>query len=976
MFFNKKALVNLFSILVIISIIFMPFYNLPVNAESKSVESEVESNNFREENSYNQIKKEYEEKKIKPVENTEVIIEPDMITKSSKDDIPLVSNLYGKNQDVLLWTDEYDWFEWEFDIEVDGLYEMNLEYYPYEGSGSTIQRAISLDGEVPFEEANNVPFYRVWQEDGEPKVNNIGDEVWPKQIEEKKWLVQALTDYLGFQDDPFLFYFSKGKHTVRMTFVDQPIAIGKIILKSPEEIPTYEEVLDTYRENGYEKGTEIIKFQAEETLSKNDPTIRRESTNDPKTEPILAGNRLLNVMGAKRWKNGNQAITWKFKVEEEGLYKISMRLNQSYDDGLPSYRQIAIDGKVPFHELKAYSFEYMKEWHGEALKDESGSPYLFYFTKGEHELTMTVKQSSLGDIVESTKEDLLFLSELTRKIIMITGSEPDPNYEYELDRKIPGLIDDLLFLADGMKEKANNLIEISSKVSSMSNNYKQIEDQLRDFASNPDKISRALQDLENAQVNLGSYIATLQSRPLVIDYFVISPPDENVDIEKSNFFEGMKVTFINFLSSFSKDYNSVGNTYENEEDGEVLDVWIARGKEWAEILKEMADEDFTAKTGISINMNVVPSDQLGAGNINTLMLSIISDTAPDVALGVDARSPAEFAFRDAVTDLSVFPDYQEVAEEFYPSMFIPYEYKDGTFALPETMNFTVLFYRKDMIQELGLKIPDTWNEIYQDVLPKLYENKMNFCYPATYDGYGLFLFQNGGAYYNEDGSKSGLDSPEAYKAFKQWTDLFISYGIPAEANFFTRMRNGDMPIGIGGYTHYMQLSTSAPELYGRWGIAAIPGLQKEDGTIARDVGSIASQACMIMQQSEKKEEAWEFLKWWTSEDVQTTYGRELEALLGVEARWNTANVSAFNNLPWDKDHIKIIQYQLSQANEEPVVLGGYYTSRHLNNAWNRIVLNSGNVYHENTRDSLESAVKDINKELRSRQEEYEYRPNE
>lgn len=978
MFFSKKILLKSFYILIFFVMAFtLLFQDIKVYGSSGIEMRENKSNyfGFEEKISYSKMKEYYEKQGLKPVEDVEITIKPDMIVSSSNGNIPIVSDLDGNAEDVLLWTDEYDWFEWEFYVNKAGLYEIDVEYYPFEGTGSTIQRAIWLDGKVPFEEANNIPFYRVWKEEGKPKVNNIGNEVWPKQIEEKKWLVQTLADSAGFQDDPLLFYLSEGKHTLRMVFVDQPMAIGKIILKSPQKILSYAEVLDMYKKNGYKEATKIVKFQAEETEFKNDPTIRRESSSDPKTDPMSPGHRLLNVMGARRWKSGNQSITWKFNIEEDGLYKISMRLMQNYDDGLPSYRQIIIDGKIPFEELKAYKFEFVKDWREEILEDENGEPYLFYFTKGEHEITMTVKHGALGNLVERTKEDLLFLSELNRKIIMITGTDPDPNYEYELDRKIPGLIDDLLYLANRMDENADILVDISSKVPSMANNYRQIGDQLRDLASNPDKISKALKDLENAQVNLGSYITSLQSRPLVIDYFIISPPNVDNNIKKSNFLERLKVTFINFLSSFSKDYNSIGNIYKDEEDGQILNVWIARGKEWAEILKEMADEDFTPKTGININMNVVPSGQLGAGSVNTLMLSIISGTAPDVALGVDARSPVEFAFRDAVTDLTTFSDFKEVAERFYPSILIPYRYKNGVFALPETMDFTVLFYRKDIVQELGLKIPDTWNEVYQDVLPKLYENNMNFYYPSTYNGYGLFLFQNGGSYYKDNGTRSALDTPEAYKAFKQWTDLFISYGIPVETNFFTRMRNGDTPIGIAGYSHYMQLSTSAPELYGRWSIAPVPGIEKADGTIDRSVGSIASQACIIMAQSEKKQEAWEFIKWWTSEEVQTRYGRELEALLGVEARWNTANVNAFNNLPWDKEHIKVIQYQLSQANEEPVVLGGYYTSRHLTNAWNRIVLNSGNVYHENARDSLERAVKDINKELKSKQEEYGYSSN-
>lgn len=931
--------------------------------------TERKTTTFEVDVSYSLVKENYEKLGLKPVKDEVIVITTDSITKSSKGYIPLIDNLDGK-QNVLNWTEEYDWFEWEFEVEKEGLYEIEVEYYPLEGTGSTIQRAITIDGKTPFKEANNICFYRVWKEEGEPRFNNIGDEVWPKQKEQKMWLRQTLVDNIGFHAEPLLFHFTEGRHSIRMTFVDQPMVIGNIKIRAPKLVPDYEEVLAAYKQNGYKNATTNIKFQAEKSHSTNDPTIRRENNNDPKSEPMIPTRRLLNVIGGKRWRTGNQAITWKFNIEEEGLYKISMRVMQSYGDGLPSYRQILIDGEVPFKELEAYKFEFDRDWRMETLKDENSEPYLFYFTKGEHTITMTVKHGPLAVVAERTTEDILFLSELIRKIIMITGSEPDPNYEYELDRKIPRLTDDLRYLAKRMEENASMLIEISSKVPSMANNYRQIRDLLLKMADDPDRISRALSDLENAQINLASYVTQLQSRPLMIDYFIISSPDYEIKVSKSNFFEKLKVTWLNFLASFSKDYDSVGSIFNKEENEKVIEVWIARGKEWAEILKEMIDEDFTPKTGISVNMNVLPAGQLNAGSINTLLLSIVSGTAPDVALGVEARSPVEFAFRGAVVDLTGFSDYEEVAKRFYPSIMIPFEYNKGIFALPETMDFTVMFYRKDIIQELGLKLPETWDELYHNVLPKLYENGMDFYYPVE-NGLAPLLFQHGGSFYKDNGTKSGLDTPEAYKAFKQWTDLYKNYRIPIEADFFTRMRHGSMPMGIGGYSLYMRLSTSAPELYGRWDIAPIPGTKKEDGSIDRSVGSIAAQACMIMEQSDKKKMAWEFIKWWTSEEVQTRYGRELEALLGVEARWNTANINAFNNLPWDRQHIKVIQYQLKQAKEQPVVLGGYFTTRHINNAWNRVVLMG-----ENARDSLEQAVKDINKELRSKQEEYGYIPQQ
>ncbi|HOJ11416.1 MAG TPA: extracellular solute-binding protein, partial [Clostridiales bacterium] len=172
-------------------------------------------------------------------------------------------------------------------------------------------------------------------------------------------------------------------------------------------------------------------------------------------------------------------------------------------------------------------------------------------------------------------------------------------------------------------------------------------------------------------------------------------------------------------------------------------------------------------------------------------------------------------------------------------------------------------------------------------------------------------------------------------------------------------------MGIEGYGMYMLLSVAAPELAGRWGIAPIPGTRKKDGTIDRSSGGVAGEAIVIMNQSPKKNESWEFLKWWTSTEVQAQFGKELEALVGPQARWNTANTEAFLSLPWDSKDLIVLREQWQWYKEMPVVLGGYFTGRHIANAWNRIIIGEMPV-----RDSVEKAVKDINRELKAKQQEY------
>ncbi|MBR3108477.1 MAG: extracellular solute-binding protein [Clostridia bacterium] len=874
---------------------------------------------------------------------------------------------------------------WRINVAQPGLYELKVSYLALGGNEIKAQRKITIDGETPFDEANNLCFYRAFEEEIQPngkmRLNAINDEVWPHMIEKRVWQTVRAVDQQAIYVDPLQFYLSAGEHEIKLEYVDQPVVLGNIAFISPIEYPAYQEKLAEWQAAGYKNvsADTVIKLQAEDSAWRSENVIRRESDADPLTEPKSGANRVLNIVGGYRWRLGNAAVTWEIDVPESGLYALHLKVLQSTDPGMPSFREFRIDGEIPFEEMKLYSFPYSSTWYGDTLRQPDGTPYSFYLEQGKHYLTATVKLGPIGEIMRRTEKDTTYLGRVQREIVKITGTEPDYNYEYDLYRTMPELSGQLTYLAGRLQESADLLASISSETTSMENNFRQIIDQLHFFSEDVDRIPKALSDLDNAQTNLGTYISTIEKCPMAMDYLMLSSPDVSMEIATSNFLQRMAVTGENFLASFTKDYDSVGLIVDASDSSmketTVLNVWIARGTEWGEILKELADEEFTPKTGIVINLHVLPTGQLSTGSVNTIMLSVASGTAPDVALSVEYNLPNEFAFREAVCDLSQFPGFEEIVQNFYPSSLVPFQYNGGVYALPETMDFTCMIYRRDVLAELGVELPETWEDLYQKVLPRLYENNMSFSLPVDTSvssnspgalrGFTMLLLQMGGAYYRGEGEASGLDSPEAYKAFKAWTDMYANYEIDAESNFFTRIRTGTMPIGIGNFTTYMQLMTSAPELYGRWSIAPVPGTRQADGTVKHTVGTTAATADIILSQSEKKEAAWKFLKWWGSEETQTRYGRELEAILGMGARWNTANVNAFYSLPWDARHERVIRAQMDAAEEQMIVPGGYFTGRHIINAWNRVVINN-----ENVRDALEKAVKDINKELHNKRVEF------
>jgi ABC-type glycerol-3-phosphate transport system substrate-binding protein len=120
-----------------------------------------------------------------------------------------------------------------------------------------------------------------------------------------------------------------------------------------------------------------------------------------------------------------------------------------------------------------------------------------------------------------------------------------------------------------------------------------------------------------------------------------------------------------------------------------------------------------------------------------------------------------------------------------------------------------------------------------------------------------------------------------------------------------------------------------------------------------------------MATSKQQDIAWEFLKWWMSAQTQTDYGNEIENVLGVSGRVATANMDALGNLPWSNTDYRQLVSQLNWVKALPEVPGGYYTERHIKNAFYTVYNNK-----EDPRETLEDFVKTINNEITNKRIEF------
>ena len=826
-------------------------------------------------------------------------------------------------------------------------------------SPADLYAAVKVDGLVPYQEASTARFRWQWEEATAPERNANGDDTRPQQQRASDTASAFLTNPDGFVQGPLKIYLEAGEHEIRLDFVSQPVEILSFALAAPEQPLSYEETLSAAVDTGLELVQECVVFEAEDHVTaKNSGQIQRAFSEDPLSTPFEMGYKRLNTFGGGNWASGGQLVEWTFSVPEDGLYPISLRAATATDQ-LPVYRSIRIDGLLPFAEAAACQIPYLEELRLYTL------PWLFPLTAGEHTITLTVEIGAFYPVIQALRAINDDMSRLMLDIVMLVGTNPDPNYDYDIEKGIPDILDQLQGMSDAILEQCSALNAVCGGTSLAENSLRQNAELLLVIARNYERIQNNITDITSIQTNLSLWEENLRSQPLQIDKFLVGARENEDDLMASSVWQKAEAMLYNFMISFYKDYDQVGGRASGK-DTIVLDVWASMSIEEADVLKTLCDGTFTAQTGVAINLNIMPAGQLNAGAVNALLLAIVSGNAPDIALGVSTGTPVELAIRDAVVDLSKLPGYEELIAEFPQNTLRANTFMDGVYGIPERLGFTVMFYRKDILSALGLPLPETWQEVYENILPVLYQNSLEMYIPHTYD---MFLYQHGGAYYSEDGLTTTLDDPLCYQAFKSMVELYTKYAVPYTTNFYNRFRTGELPIGIGTFSDYMSLTVGAGNLSGKWGIAPVPGVKREDGSISHATSGSVTSSAVMMTACEEQEAGWEFLKWWLSSQTQTAFAQEVETRIGTGSRVATANNEAFQQLSWPAEDLEVILSTRENAIENPGVLGGYYVARHITNAWNAVITD---VDQAIIRDEFEHAIEMIQIEMDNKQAEYEH----
>ena len=843
---------------------------------------------------------------------------------------------------------------WNVNVPKSGFYRLYIEYMLPESRGVPAERAVYINGELPFEDAQNTIFTRIWKDGGPVKTDNQGNQIRPTQTEHFAWQSAYFRDDMGYITEPYDFWFEQGVNELTLVAENEPMQISKLVLRGRAEEPTYEEYLASAPADP--KSEEALYY--EQFIEGETSTLRSESSlyakfdrSSPTTSPNSVEQTVLNYVGGEAWRTTGQWIEWDMDIPTDGYYHIMVKGRQNYSRGSVSNRKLLIDGEVPFAEMEEVSFPFENDWDCKVLSDEEGNPYSFYLTAGKHTVRLEATLGGVGPILEELEDSTFRLNQIYRKILVYTGANPDPYRDYKIASTYPEIVEAMDLESKRLFKIVDEMVAYSGQKADSIATAQTVAQQLERFVKKPQKITVEFVSFKDNITSLGTASLKMSETKLDIDYLTVYGDNITPPHDKANVFTKLWHELHSFVASFYVDYNSVGDVYDEKND-KVIKVWVLTGRDQGTILKSMVDDDFTPNSGVKVNVEIVdPSAVLNA---------VMAGRGPNVILSVGADQPVNFALRHAVEDLTQFPDYEEVFSHYSKSSYEQYSLDGHIYGVPETQTFNVMFYRKDVLEEMELEIPNTWQELIE-MLPTIQGNNLSVGIPTAAGSSGAtstatatmsnnpdlslyfsLLYQYGGDMYNEEGTKTTVDTEAGIKAFDDYVKYFNDYGIPTVYDFVSRFRSGEMPIGIAAYSTYNTLMVSAPEIRGLWDFTLIPGTEKTDENgntyIDRSDFITGSASIMIAEDDEElKQASWEFMKWWAEPDTQMWFGREIEALLGSSARYATANRDAFSNLSWSMNDIEVLNAQWDQTVGIREVPGGYFTGRHISNAVRKVI---------------------------------------
>ncbi len=304
------------------------------------------------------------------------------------------------------------------------------------------------------------------------------------------------------------------------------------------------------------------------------------------------------------------------------------------------------------------------------------------------------------------------------------------------------------------------------------------------------------------------------------------------------------------------------------QDGVTLTMWSRDSNQ--DFLRELVDM-WNGSHANQIELTIIPA----ADFVTRVGVASAGGEAPDL-LPIDLIYVPAFARAGNLTEIGDFIDSLPYADQLSPSHIHLGEYDGGRYAVPFAAEGSVLLYNKGLFEQAGLDPeapPTTWQEIYDAAVAirALGDDVYGYYFSGACAGCNAFtylplIWASGGDVLSEDGLSATVDSPEVRAALefyqRMWNEGLIPPSAQADTgtDFLNAFLSGKIGMAGSGAFSISVLKNDHPEI--DFGLTFLPG---QDGGTSSFAGG---DSIAITSSSQHAAEAFEFIQWVLSEEIQ------------------------------------------------------------------------------------------------------------
>jgi multiple sugar transport system substrate-binding protein len=251
----------------------------------------------------------------------------------------------------------------------------------------------------------------------------------------------------------------------------------------------------------------------------------------------------------------------------------------------------------------------------------------------------------------------------------------------------------------------------------------------------------------------------------------------------------------------------------------------------------------------------------------------------DVVL-MDCIWPAEFAAAEFILDVTDrIP--QDVRSDIWPGALEAVTYQGRLYGMPWLNDVLYLYYNDQMLQEAGFDAPPkTWDEVQKMGMAAKDKGLVEYPFIEYFQqdegltiAYAYYLFAFGGKFFNEDNTPA-FNSPEGLAALQFLVNgmndgLYNPASLESTYEEVRRTFSQGASLFSVNWAYQLNLANDPAEsqISGHAKVALMPGEKEPSATINGGMG------LAITADSQHPEEAWQYIQYLSSKDVQKRYSQ-------------------------------------------------------------------------------------------------------